>query len=58
MLKECIVEPSKVDVAKMGTRLVVALNSIVNRLHWGEEPDELKPAKKAKGDDEDKPGNA
>lgn len=59
MLKACIVEPAKVDIPKLGTRLTVALNRIVNTLHYGEEPDELKPPKKADDDDgeEKKPGN-
>lgn len=62
MLRACIVEPGKVDISKMGTRLVVALNSIINELHYGEEPDGLEAAKAAKkkadkADDEGKSGN-
>lgn len=52
MLMACIVEPKGVKVTELGTRLVVALNRIVNRLHYGDEPDELRPVKKDGDDDE------
>lgn len=60
MLKACVVEPSRIDVTKLGTRLIVTLNSIVNRLHYGDEPDAIAPKKKDgedKDGSEDKPGN-
>ena len=46
MLKECLVEPKSIDVKKLGTRLTVALNRAINELHYGNEPDELRPVKK------------
>jgi hypothetical protein len=46
MLKECLVEPASLDVKKLGTRLTVALNRAINNLHYGDEPDELRPVKK------------
>lgn len=57
MLKSCIVEPARIDITKLGTRLVVTLNRVVNNLHYGDEPDAVKPAKKDDGDEEKKPGN-
>jgi len=45
MLKACLTEP-KIEVTKLGTRLTVALNRAVNELHYGNEPDELRPVKK------------
>jgi hypothetical protein len=57
MLKACVVEPEKVDITKLGTRLTLALNGIVNRLHYGIEPDALRQPKKADDDEDKKPGN-
>ena len=56
MLTACIVEPKGVKVNELGTRLVVALNRVVNRLHYGDEPDALRPTKKDGDDDEEGKG--
>jgi hypothetical protein len=42
MLKECLVEPRGVKIADLGTRLTIALNRVVNELHYGEEEDQLR----------------
>lgn len=57
MLRACVVEPAKIDISKLGTRLTVAMNRVVNQLHYGDEPDELRAPAKKDGDEETKPGN-
>lgn len=57
MLEACIVEPKGAKVKELGTRLVVALNRVVNRLHYGDEPDALRPVKKDGDDDEEGKGS-
>lgn len=41
MLKACLVTPKSLDISRQGTRLTIALNRVVNELHYGEEKDEL-----------------
>jgi hypothetical protein len=41
MLKACLIEPKSLDITSLGTRLTIALNRVVNELHYGEEKDEL-----------------
>lgn len=42
MLKAALTEPKITSLTALGTRLTIALNRVVNELHYGDEPDELK----------------
>lgn len=41
MLKACMLEPKSLSIISLGTKLTIALNRVVNGLHYGEEKDEL-----------------
>lgn len=49
LLGATMVEPDDADIAKIPTGVVIALNGVVNELHYSEEEDELKPKKLKKG---------
>ena len=42
MLKAALVSPRNLDITSLGTRLTIALNRVVNELHYGDEVDELR----------------
>lgn len=42
MLKAALLSPKLTTLTGLGTRLTIALNRVVNELHYGDEPDELK----------------
>lgn len=42
MLKAALVSPKIADISSLGTRLTIALNRVVNELHYGEEEDQLR----------------
>lgn len=46
LLAAAVFEPIDFELAKTPTGVVIALNSVVNELHYAEEEDELKPKKK------------
>jgi hypothetical protein len=52
MLRKCLITPSNIEINSLGTKLTIALNRVVNELHYGDEVDELTaPDKAAEAED-------